>query len=46
MWFSENEQNTLIAFERALKNGFSIETDFRDLFRGLVISRDLQLENA
>ena len=46
MWFSKNEQNTLVAFERALENGFGIETDFRDFNGSLVISHDLPLENA
>lgn len=46
MWSSKDEQNTLAAFERALKNGFSIETDFRDLNGSLVISHDLPLENS
>jgi len=46
MWFSKNEQNTLVAFERALKNGFGIETDFRDFNGSLVISHDLPQENS
>jgi hypothetical protein len=46
MWFNKNEQNTLVAFERALKNGFGIETDFRDFNGSLVINHDLPQENS
>jgi glycerophosphoryl diester phosphodiesterase len=46
MWFNKHEQNTLVAFERALENGFGIETDFRDFNGSLVISHDLPLENV
>jgi glycerophosphoryl diester phosphodiesterase len=39
-WVEPSEQNTLVAFERALQNGFGIETDFRDFNGKLVISHD------
>ncbi|OWS70377.1 hypothetical protein CBI30_09485 [Polynucleobacter aenigmaticus] len=40
LWFKPEEKNTLEAFERALQNGFGIETDFRDCDGELVISHD------
>lgn len=40
LWFKPEEKNTLEAFERALQNGFGIETDFRDRNGELVISHD------
>lgn len=40
LWVRPEEKNTLIAFERALQNGFGIETDFRDCNGKLVISHD------
>ena len=40
LWFKSEEKNTLVAFERALQNGFGIETDFRDRNGELVISHD------
>ena len=39
-WLKPEEKNTLGAFERALQNGFGIETDFRDLNGELMISHD------
>jgi glycerophosphoryl diester phosphodiesterase len=39
-WSHATEKNTLPAFERALQNGFGIETDFRDFDGELVISHD------
>jgi hypothetical protein len=39
-WITPDEKNTLLAFERALQNGFGIETDFRDSNGKLVISHD------
>jgi hypothetical protein len=39
-WTKPEEKNTLAAFERALQNGFGIETDFRDFNGKLVISHD------
>lgn len=40
MWLKPEEKNTIPAFERALQNGFGIETDFRDFNGELVISHD------
>ena len=40
MWNQPEEKNTIPAFERALQNGFGIETDFRDLNGKLVISHN------
>jgi hypothetical protein len=43
-WVSADEQNTRMSFERALSNGFGIETDIRDLNGRLVISHDMPVE--
>ena len=40
-WLEEIEKNSYKAFERALKNGFGVETDLRDLNGYLVISHDI-----
>ena len=40
-WFDISEQNTEEAFQRALSNGFGIETDLRDRDKSLVISHDM-----
>lgn len=40
-WLYSGEKNTAVAFERALENGFGIETDFRDLNGELVVSHDI-----
>ncbi len=40
-WIESAEKNTFAAFSRALKSGFGIETDFRDLNAELVISHDM-----
>lgn len=40
LWFSKEEKNTLLSFERALQNNFGIETDFRDHDGRLVVSHD------
>lgn len=45
-WVDSEEKNTLIAFIRALENGFGIETDLRDLDGGLVISHDIPTASA
>ncbi len=45
-WLDAVEKNTLIAFTRALENGFGIETDFRDLNKELVISHDIPSAGA
>ncbi|MBE8233542.1 MAG: hypothetical protein HAW67_07365, partial [Endozoicomonadaceae bacterium] len=40
-WYEESEQNTAVAFQRALSNGFGIETDLRDRDQNVVISHDM-----
>jgi hypothetical protein len=45
-WVNPKEKNTVIAFTRALKNGFGIETDFRDLNGELVVSHDIPTAGA
>lgn len=44
-WKSEPEKNSIIAFQRALDNGFGIETDIRDCAGKLVISHNPPLGN-
>lgn len=44
-WLESSEKNSLAAFERALKYGFGIETDFRDHNGRLVIAHDLPVGN-
>lgn len=39
-WLHPEEKNSMVAFERALQAGFSIETDFRDRAGALVIGHD------
>lgn len=39
-WKTDNEKNTQLAFDRAISNGFGIETDFRDHRGEIVISHD------
>jgi hypothetical protein len=46
LWKSEDEKNTIIAFENSFKNGFGTETDFRDYKGELVISHDIANENC
>ncbi|MEZ8285639.1 hypothetical protein AB4277_12595 [Vibrio splendidus] len=45
-WLDASEQNTEIAFIRALSNGFGIETDLRDHTEKLVISHDMPNDNS
>jgi hypothetical protein len=45
-WRSRKEENTLVAFKRAIEHGFGIECDVRDSYKKLVISHDLPGENA
>lgn len=45
-WKTKKEQNTLIAFARAVENGFGIETDFRDRQSRLVIAHDMPRHNV
>ncbi|WP_413282521.1 hypothetical protein [Vibrio sp. MA40-2] len=40
-WNDVSEQNSDVAFERALSNGFGIETDLRDYNQKIVISHDI-----
>ncbi|NTS76934.1 hypothetical protein HR060_08625 [Catenovulum sp. SM1970] len=40
-WLKKEEQNTVCAFQRAINNGFGIETDFRDFNSEIVISHDI-----
>lgn len=40
-WLNINEQNTELAFNRALSHGFGIETDLRDRNGQVVISHDM-----
>jgi len=40
-WLKPEEKNSVIAFERALKHGFGIETDLRDAGGEIVISHDV-----
>jgi Zn-finger nucleic acid-binding protein len=44
-WIDPKEKNKLIAFERAIANGFGVETDFRDYQGRLVISHDVPVNN-
>lgn len=44
-WIHPQEKNKLVAFERAINNGFGIETDFRDYQGRLVISHDVPVNN-
>ena len=43
-WRNEEEQNTIVAFERAIKNGFGIETDIRDFNGDIYILHDVSIE--
>ncbi len=45
-WLKPEEKNSLVAFSRALDNGFGIETDLRDLNGRLVVSHDMPIEGA
>ncbi|EMI7259002.1 hypothetical protein V6932_002705 [Vibrio alginolyticus] len=40
-WLEQAEQNTAVAFERALSGGYGIETDLRDHNEVIVISHDM-----
>lgn len=44
-WKATQEQNTMLAFERAFMHGYGIETDLRDHHGSLVISHDLPDQN-
>lgn len=43
---TQNLQNSLISFERALNSGFGIETDVRDCNKNIVISHDIPTLSA
>lgn len=45
-WVLKEEQNSEIAFIRALENGFGIETDIRDYNGNVVISHDIPNNNS
>lgn len=45
-WKKPKEKNTLLAFERAFKHGYGIETDIRDYKGELVISHDVADESC
>lgn len=45
-WLDPSEKNTERAFTRALKNGFGIEVDLRDLGGELVISHDIPMDGV
>jgi len=39
-WNNKNEQNSLVSFQNAIREGFSIETDIRQFAGELIISHD------
>jgi len=45
-WIAPSEQNTEVAFLRALECGFGIETDIRDVSGDLVISHDMPTQDG
>lgn len=45
-WLTENEKNSQSAFERAISNGFGIETDVRDANGQIVIAHDAFTSNS
>lgn len=44
-WKTENEKNSLVAFERAFDNGYGVETDLRDIKGTIVISHNMPAGN-
>lgn len=40
LWEKEHEKNTIVAIQRALDNGYGVETDVRDYQSRLVVSHD------
>lgn len=44
-WKTEAERNTKVAFERAINNGFGVETDLRDYNGQIVISHNMPSGN-
>lgn len=45
-WISPDEKNTPKAFMRAFENNFGIETDFREINGGLVVSHDFPTQSS
>lgn len=45
-WHTVDEKNTLVALNRAIDNGYGIETDIRDYDGKLVISHDIATANS
>ena len=45
-WKRRDEQNEIVAFERAFEAGYGVETDVRDLNGVLVISHDMAKEGG
>lgn len=45
-WIETSEQNTKVAFNRALSYGFGIETDLRDRNQSIVISHDMSTSES
>lgn len=45
-WLKKEEMNSIVSFERALINGFGIETDLRDYKGDVVISHDIANKNC
>jgi glycerophosphoryl diester phosphodiesterase len=45
-WLETSEQNTKVAFNRALSYGFGIETDLRDRNQSIVISHDMSTSES
>jgi glycerophosphoryl diester phosphodiesterase len=46
LWLEPSEQNSFVAFDRALAGGYGIETDLRDLDGAIVISHDMPRRGA
>jgi glycerophosphoryl diester phosphodiesterase len=45
-WSDISEQNSELAFRKALENGFGIETDLRDFNQNIVISHDMPTQSC
>ena len=45
-WETDQEKNSILAFEKSFKNGFGTETDFRDYKGEIVISHDIATEDC
>ena len=44
-WKTDSEKNSKVAIERAIKNGFGFETDFRDYGGQILISHNPPVGN-